>query len=194
MVWGVGTGIIGISLKLYNSAGVWCWVAPYPAGCVGEDCIRGANANFYRWMLFYGPLWVNIAFVTAAMFMVWLDVRRGPSPTSTKKGADAEAFLDGGNQKVTERDVLTSKIKKDVASQGFLYAGAFYLTWIWFTVVRFLPLIGELVPYQLLATAVVFAPLQGFFNMLIYLFPKFMALKRTHPEDGLLCWIRDAIL
>lgn len=194
MLWGVGTGIIGIPLKLYNNAGVWCWIAPFPAGCVGEDCIRGRDANFYRWLLFYGPLWVNISFVTISMCMVWLSVRRGTNTSNTnKEGSDTAAFLDKGDERAAERERLTRKVKKDVALQGFLYAGAFYLTWVWFTIVRFLPLIGEPVPYQLLATAVFFAPFQGFLNMLIYLFPKFMALKRTHPEDGLLRWIRDSL-
>lgn len=243
LLWGVGTGIIGISLKLYNPAGLWCWIAPWPVGCVGEECIRGANANMYRWLFFYGPLWINIAFVTTAMFMVWFDVRRrgyvGPSSSKgvlhmstsgtnsfgrtsgtirtmmlsmshkTDKTEPQPNFneeenaddIDDNNQndaylldhKAAERARLTRKIKRDVAFQGFLYSGSFYVTWIWLTSVRFLQLLGKPVPYNLMATAAFFAPLQGFFNMLVYMFPKFMAVKKAHPEDGILMWIHDSI-
>ncbi|CAB9504878.1 expressed unknown protein [Seminavis robusta] len=204
LLWGFATGIIGISLKLYNPAGLWCWISPFPGGCSGDECIRGINGNTYRWAFFYGPLWANIAFVTIAMALVWVNVRKGASPTNNSDSAS----MNGSRHSTTkqqktqllkndtgalERDQLAKKIKRDVAFQGFLYSGSFYVTWIWLTAVRFLQLIGEPVPYQLLAAAAFFAPLQGFFNALIYLSPKFMAVKKANPDAGLLRWIRDAI-
>lgn len=232
LLWGVGTGIIGIPLKLYNPAGFWCWMAPYPSGCVGDECIRGANANLFRWAFFYGPLWCNVFFVTAAMAMVWCDVRKTtttvrssltarqsltmggglssllsissshakhPSPNQFTEEQEEtmdekELFLLGYEDKtLAEREWLTQKIKRDVAFQGFLYSGSFYITWIWLTSVRFLQLIGEPVPYPLIATAAFFAPLQGFFNVLIYMYPKYKAIKETNPKAGVLHWIYYAL-
>jgi hypothetical protein len=51
---GLLTAISGLYLDLYSNADLWCWIAPYPAGCedsrtYGETtCTRGDNAWIYR--------------------------------------------------------------------------------------------------------------------------------------------------
>ena len=67
LLWGLGTGIAGLFLTIFNSANLWCWVAPY------ED--RGENADIYRWALFYGPLWLMEVLVTINLVLVWVYVR-----------------------------------------------------------------------------------------------------------------------
>jgi hypothetical protein len=67
LLWGLGTAIAGLFLTIFNSATLWCWVAPY------ED--RGENADIYRWAFFYGPLWLMVVLVTVNLILVWVFVR-----------------------------------------------------------------------------------------------------------------------
>jgi hypothetical protein len=67
LLWGLGTGVAGLFLTIFNSANLWCWVAPY------ED--RGANADMYRWGFFYGPLWLMVILVTVNLVLIWVYVQ-----------------------------------------------------------------------------------------------------------------------
>mgnify|MGYP000313952378 CR=1 FL=1 len=68
ILWGLGTSIAGTCLTIFNSANLWCWIASY------QD--RGANANLYRWVFFYGPLWSMIFIVTINVILIFQHVRR----------------------------------------------------------------------------------------------------------------------
>lgn len=72
ILWGVGTAIIGLPLRLFNNANLWCWIAPFPSSCAAnpETCIRGANSTWYRWGLYYIPLWAMIILVTYSQVIV----------------------------------------------------------------------------------------------------------------------------
>jgi hypothetical protein len=152
ILWGLGTGIAGLCLTLFNSANLWCWVAPY------ED--RGENADIYRWAFFYGPLWLMEVVVTVNLYFVWVYVRNVTKRSenhmlpnnSTNSGdilpADESANFGTRNPFVsTLRHSMSScrridsssqsqlaKRRKQVANQCFRYGGAFYLTWIPITV------------------------------------------------------------
>ncbi|CAB9499651.1 expressed unknown protein [Seminavis robusta] len=80
---GFGTAIAGLLLKLYNNNGWECWIAAWPQDCeeswTADDddefaCIRGDNASIYRWVFYYGPLWLAILFVLVNMFWVYRTV------------------------------------------------------------------------------------------------------------------------
>lgn len=76
--WGLGTSIAGLVMELFNNSRVWCWIAPYPSGCGGEDgpeCVRGINATQLRWVFYYGPLWVMIFLVALFMSLVYAYVK-----------------------------------------------------------------------------------------------------------------------
>lgn len=81
---GLGTASAGVYLDLYNNGGGWeCWIAAWPEDCVeswtidgdtGGTCIRGDNASIYRWVFYYGILWLAIIFVLANMSQVYKSV------------------------------------------------------------------------------------------------------------------------
>ena len=68
VMWGLSTAIAGLSLTIFNSANLWCWIAPY------QD--RGAHADIYRWVFFYGPLWIMIGVVTISVILIFHHVHR----------------------------------------------------------------------------------------------------------------------
>ena len=70
-----GTALACLILDQFNAANVWCWVAPYPAGCVETNtCERGENANVYRWAFYFVPLWVSIFVAIVAMALLFFSV------------------------------------------------------------------------------------------------------------------------
>ena len=68
--WGLSTGFAGIFLKIYNSANLWCFIAESP----DED--RGHNANLFRMLFFYGPLYLLVLIVTVNVLLVVFYVRK----------------------------------------------------------------------------------------------------------------------
>jgi hypothetical protein len=68
LLWGLVTAIAGIPLTIFNSANLWCWIAPY------KD--RGADADLFRWVFFYGPLWIMIFIVTMNVVLIFMHVRK----------------------------------------------------------------------------------------------------------------------
>ncbi|KAL3934197.1 MAG: hypothetical protein SGBAC_010029, partial [Bacillariaceae sp.] len=73
----------------------------------------------------------------------------------------------------------------EVFQQACYYLGAFYCTHVWSTSNRVVQTIsgGETV-FPLLACHSFFDPFQGFLNYLVYQRPRFIQLKKKHPELG----------
>ena len=69
IVWSLSTAVAGIPLELYNNANLWCFIASTPDGS------RGQNADFFRMLFFYGPLFLMIIIITVNMFLVVCHVR-----------------------------------------------------------------------------------------------------------------------
>ena len=68
-----------------------------------------------------------------------------------------------------------------VANQAFLYVGAYYLTFLFGTVSRSMQLAGKAVPEAIFICFVVFYPLQGTFNALIYMMPRYVKWRQKNP-------------
>jgi hypothetical protein len=165
LIFGIGTSSAGVALNLYNND-IWeCWISPMPLDCKeswdnnGETtCIRGDNASLYRWVLYYAPLWFAIVFVTLVMFLVYRAVRA----------------VEVRNEKYLPAGMLARrKHSKQVAEQGFWYCGAFYITWIFPTITRLTQVINHEAPYTLVIITAMFVPMQGFFNCLVYMHPRY---------------------
>jgi len=54
--WGFTTAIIGLPLKIFNNATLWCWINDLPG--------RNENTAPYRWGFFYAPLWLAAVLVS----------------------------------------------------------------------------------------------------------------------------------
>jgi len=162
LTFGFGTAIAGIPLKLYNSAGPWCWISSLPHSCGltkksdPSTCIRGKYAYAYRYAFFYFPLWIIILAITVIMTTMACHVRK------VEKQTVRYSFS------VETRNSLTSK----VARQAFFYVIALYLTWGPGSVGRLLETFNVQTSFLGLLLATFLAPLQGFFNCLIYFMPK----------------------
>ena len=76
---GLVTSSIAMGLDLYNPAGWYCSISPYPAGCRNDSnvpCQRGENALLYSWFLFYLPLWISVIVASIALYEVYAAFQR----------------------------------------------------------------------------------------------------------------------
>lgn len=169
LMFGIGTAIFGAVIGAYHNAGTSCWFAP-PA----------ANYNAYRWAFMYGPIWVTIPFTFYSMAMMFWTVR--------KQEKAVEQYMQRGEQGAR------SKYSKKVAVQATFYCSVFLLTWSFGTVNRFTQLVGGKVPFPLRILQSFFAPLQGFFNCLVYLRPKYVAYRKKYPEMSTCELIKNTVL
>ena len=179
LLWGMGTAFAGLGLDLYNSANNWCWIAAYPPGCQGDECMRGKDdddTDMYRWVLFYCPLWFAIFFATVVMAIVYWTVARTPDEDFDAAPLGIFWFLkkeEGGE---------TTKIRsRRVAKQAFWYLLAFYTTWIFPSIVRAMQAADADIGFRLRLLFTIFAPLQGLLNSLVYIRPRFSRNREKNP-------------
>lgn len=165
LLFGFTMAILGLVFDLFNPSGWLCWYAPFPQGCAGDECERGKHASLFRW-IHYFIIWSSILFNTLAMFLIFKSVR------------DVE--------KKTRRFSLDENYQsRKVAKQALFFVGALYLTWFFTTGARVYSIVHKSSNYPLLLLMAIFFPLQGFWNAMVYLRPRFIRIQKEHPDYSL---------
>ena len=154
-------------------------------------CERGQYAWIYRWAIYYGPVWFCVFTITLNMtivsYLVWAKERaskkfkfghsnKSQGGTAAGYGGDhsdrdrAESKANAGKlarffAKKKSNSLPKEKERPGLASQvfwqAFYYVLAFYITWIFPTVLRFLQTIGQPVPAWIVVAMAILLPLQG---------------------------------
>jgi len=62
LLWALVSAVTGLFLGVFDNATLWCWVS--------------AEKVSFRWIAFYGPLWLNILIVTCSCLAIFLHVRK----------------------------------------------------------------------------------------------------------------------
>mmetsp|Transcript_15475 Transcript_15475/g.32724 ORF Transcript_15475/g.32724 Transcript_15475/m.32724 type:complete len:336 (+) Transcript_15475:71-1078(+) len=187
-----GFAILGLPLNLYNNANLWCWIAAYPSSCEDNSgqpgdvpCERGQNAWLFRWLIFYGPVWLIILAVTGIMIMLTrsvkieekriIEMRRGVRNTSQSLDhLNSSATTDDDKPRPAAAVAIASyetsryERSRQLFHQAVFYLGVFYLTWLFVTVNRMYQLITGSNNFALLVLHSIFGPLQGFLNFIVY--------------------------
>ncbi|KAL3933930.1 MAG: hypothetical protein SGBAC_010188 [Bacillariaceae sp.] len=166
---GLGTGIAGLPLELYNPAGFHCWISGLPSGCDTKDdveCQRGNLSWVFRWAFFYAWIWFYFVVIAVCIGLVYYKVLQ-------QERKNDRYNISG--------QVVDRYRSRRVANQAFFYVGAYYLTFLFGTISRSMQVEGTPVPEAIWICFVVFYPLQGFFNALIYMMPR---LRKRRQQSG----------
>jgi len=219
LLWSFGTAIAGLFLKIFNSANLWCWIAPYEGR--NDDV---AEVNAYRFVLFYGPLWVAIAVVTVNLILIFLYVRSITLQSlrhenrvlamqeradefyydqgwESRPAATAEADVNQRNSQTSSqmlslqrtRISMFTKRRRKVFYQSLRFALALYWTWFPITILRILQSINHPPVYVIYLLAAMNTPVQGLPNFIVYLYPMIIRAKRGNPQLNFLVWIQKAL-
>jgi hypothetical protein len=172
----IGTCSASVALDLFNNASLWCWIATLPSGCNesfqnnGEtDCLRGDNAGLYRWFFYYVLVWIALLFVGVIMFKVYLSFRN----LETANARYATTMSNHGRKKKASRS-------RQVGIQGILYVGALYITFFFPSINRVAQFCG-VTSFPLCLLQSISLPTQGFWNLLVYIRPRFIKYRSDHP-------------
>jgi hypothetical protein len=122
------------------------------------DCIRGDNANIYRFAFFFAPLWASILFCIVAMILV--------HKTMKKSEATYKKF------KYSQTNKKRRKGSVEVKRQSIRYSFAFFFVWTFPTIARVVQFFDEVHPILVVLSGTTIG-MQGFFNALIYFRPRY---------------------
>jgi len=155
IVAGLGTGFTGLGLKLFNGAGWICWIA---SGLPNHPERHNPSFGVFRLAFLYADAWAIILFLAAVMLVIYIHVLR------QEKSLDKYVSSSFASKK--------RKQSRKIRNQAFLYVGAMYLTWIFGSIFRLMQFAGQKPPPAIIVLFVTFFPLQGTFNLLVYMFPR----------------------
>ena len=151
---------------------------PFPWGCDEPEseveCIRGIYNNDFYWLAAQSLLTLAIIYVIVSMFVVYRYVR------DTEQKASQFNFLarfQGQNSK------KTMKRSRRVMIQGVLYSVAMLLLYIFIFFYAIVFMIIKRDPFKLQLIATTISPLQGVFNVLIYIIPAFRKKLKTYRQS-----------
>merc|ERR1711988_919235 len=139
---------------------------------MGETtCVRGDNASYYRWIFYYGPLWIMIVFIVVLMCILFCHVR----------GIEQKLHRNHSTMRLMRTSTKANGRSVDSHSKGVLkqalyYVGAFFVTWLFPTIFQIVFVAGHL-SYPLLFMTAFFVPIQGALNLMVFLQPKFVAYR-----------------
>jgi hypothetical protein len=158
----------------------FCVPAIYPEGCNKEDdpdC-RGTPSdgrNFILTFIFVLALQFGTLIITMGTVIYTFYKREKRVKDKLKSRTET---TDEDESKARELD-NAQKMMRIISKQALMYIGAFVITWIipMFTAVES---IGALYCFQVLR--MIFQPLQGFFNMLIFFYHKVNIIRRNDED------------
>ena len=184
---GFGTSTTSLVLQQYNSANLWCWIAPTPYDCIDSlrshrtdgstsstsTCIRGDNAWLYRLLFYFIWLWLSVLCVMGCTLGVLHTVMRQVRKLRSD-GTTATTTT------ITTTTTENLRHIRNVAKQSVMYVGAFFLTALFPSLVRMLQAKWNCTTtyFPLSLMTATFMPLQGFWNFLIYIQPKYQSWRR----------------
>jgi len=205
---GWSTAFATLPMDLMNPIGWTCWIGYFPVTCdvnPNVECTRGINASIYRWAFFHIELWLCFLFSAFAMVNIYFRLRKNEiavkkyefesqaersfeadesiqAPQSGRSLMNRRSTTGRNHHGLSSRKHKKHKLSRRFGSQAAFYILAFFLSWI-FPMVMFLvaEVTGYLL-YPLLVTTVVFNPMQGFFNCLIYIRPRYIRYREGRRD------------
>ena len=193
---------VPIPLNLYN---YWTSVCFVTYG--GEGRGKSPEQDDWFWGIFWGIVLTSAVCVTALMCSIYLHTY-----TTLKKSArfsfdrsnitvrDSSSVVGSGtihsNQGSTVMSKASSSTLRRTRTMALLYTIPFTITWVIPVIVQILThfhwknggtLMSPLFSYVFLVWLATFLPLQGFFNWIIYIFPRLQRLAGENTSLKLFC-------
>lgn len=113
------------------------------------------------------------------MLTIYCEVRKQESKTKKYNRSITES---GRSNNVPQRIDHSRRF----ANQAMFYVLSFWLTWLFPTCTRISQFItGGSSPFAFIALFCIFIPLQGFFNVIVYLRPRYLKFKKEHSDKNI---------
>lgn len=181
------TAAYSVQKDYINPTYSFCWISEYPDGCIGDECIRGEKSQILR--IFFLQIPIGICTIIVIYSMVKLHryvklfeettfrrsnlVRMGRSTTEIDTEENTKTQTDDiedGTEQTDQNRVTTSPSQK-VYNLALRYVLALLTVWVP-TMIQtiYTKFFVDNIHFAFVSGFIfsVFAPLQGFFNALIY--------------------------
>ena len=183
------TSLIGLIGNWYSEMryAMMCWIGEVPKGC--KNCYGVPVA--YTFGAF--PTVVTLLSVITNNVIIYIFVLRKLSIPPPSTDSEVE------NSTTTQRFSTQQRLRKEAAMQGFLYVSTFLLTFLPAFAIQILegmiPIGEENLQqmYPLLVLNSILMPLQGFFNVFIYIRPTYIRFSDANPDDSILVILKQAL-
>jgi len=196
------TAIIGLIGNWYSEMryAMICWIGEVPKGCQGCWGVLVAY-------LFGAPSSImTLLAVVINNIIIYVFVRRNLLSSTPSSAASSEFELtdiENSSQSLSisspQRVSKQQRLRKEAATQGFLYVTTFLLTFLpafSIQVIEGMVKLGEenlQQVYPLLVLNAILLPLQGFFNVFIYVRPNYNRFKAKNPDDSMTSILKHAL-
>jgi hypothetical protein len=202
----LATATMGASIGLYNELdlGPGCWIRDYPKGCYETG---GCTGHYFGWVFTGLPSLLTLFSVILNNLVIYCYVKRtlSSSPHNPNSNANNNNHSTSGSSRSiasTYQNRMSNRHKEqiqEVAHQGLLYVGSFFLCYSCQFALRVLESSpfpadkkeGQV--YWLLVIDSFLRPLQGFVNVLIYTRPNYVKLRYAFPEYSKLWALKAAM-
>jgi len=211
ILFGLTSACVPLITDSINPSKAWCWIADNPLGCHADpdvECTeRGTSAPLQRWVFLGGPLILVLILSSLAMAMIYTSVRNldilnashdfrycgSNTPQTTEESQDRTSRLSitraSINSSITgifcpvkERQLAIyrrSRKAKDRISQYFIG----YLLTIIFPLLKPIVMANGGSPLNILEVLTfVFYPLQGFYNLIVFITPSIKRVRKKNTE------------
>jgi len=200
--------IVGAAIGAFNEyeLGRGCWVAN--TGCNpdnGDACESVVDANSAPLGWVFGGIPVMIMLFSSIInnLLIYCKVRSTIVQTATQSGSTElgtiQSEVDGHEQSSrSSNPALIKQRLRQVATQAFMYVFSFLATYIIPVILRVLESMGyrpadEDQFYFLLVLQALFLPLIGFFNLLVYIRPRYLRTRSEYSNRPKLWCLRRAL-
>jgi len=188
----VGTAIAGLALQLYHFKGAICWIEASPWGCNRgtkgiATCTENPNSLTYE-LAFVG-VWYTIVGVGISSIMIFIyctvrgsERRLKKFNFKTRKGT------------VSPCNTSLSKDRRNTGIQAMLYISSFVFTFVWAILYYIAAVVhGENPHTSIMLLFYFFTPLQGLWNLIIYIRPRFIVVSEECPGKTFLWKVKTII-
>jgi len=159
----------------------FCSSGPYPWTCTvfeEETCIRGGDVpdtpnSIMKWYLL-SIVGIGLVIIVTFLILILLKVGKNARAQDSQASAISSSEI---TEEGSDESGITPQREKDIQWQALMYVCAFILTYL-FTIVSFPLEDNDLVH----ALKLVFQPMQGLFNAIIFVFDRVQNVRRLDPN------------
>jgi len=174
---------IGASKSYFFSQRKYCWIEDPFRYSKKSDGWDGFGKG--GWLVLASMIWVGINSLVTLYCMVNIYYEINKRARAMRRYSVSQASAPPSRIQVAANDS---------AKQGLLYMSAFLLTYSWSGITLLSRIIaGKASSKTIYMLTAVFLPLQGFWNFLAYIRPRFVRLRRGHPSLSFLSTLNTVI-
>jgi hypothetical protein len=213
IAWILSTSTLLLSTDSFNNFGIVCMISSSPKGCDSNDeveCTRGIHAKFYRMFFHLLPIILIFIIICSSMSRICLSIRAQEQKMETYR-ANLGTLPDSIRAIRQERNTTTSfdienmprpsrrresvgdRLRRDACKQALCHVFAYFLSYVFSMIFQgIVTFTGEVnVTFWVLQQLT--APTQGFFNFIVFLRPRVIAVRNHNPELSLFAAVRRTI-